>query len=90
VIGLFALGFLALARRRSPIRRWTSLPAPVVDTIAATLFGASGVWLAGMGIDALAVSSGHGAGQWLSAAPVALAAAVIFGIRLVRDITPAR
>jgi hypothetical protein len=43
-----------------------------------------------MGIDALAVSSGHGAGQWLSAAPVALAAAVIFGIRLVRDITPAR
>ena len=73
MLGLLALGLLVLARRRAwhgP--NWAPLPATVVDSIATTLFGISGVWLAGLGIDALTVSSGHGAGQWLSAAPVAL------------------
>ena len=45
--------------------------------------------MAGLGVDALIVSSGHGAGQWLSAAPVALAAGLGFGLRLLRDIRPA-
>ena len=62
----------------------------VVDTIPTTLFGIAGLWLAGLGIDALIVSSGHGAGQWLSAAPVALAAGLVFGLRLVRDVSAAR
>ena len=80
-----------LARRRWPRTvGWASLPAIVVDTIATTVLAVSGVWLAGYGIDALIVSSGHGAGQWLSAAPVALTAALVFGLRLVRDISPAR
>jgi hypothetical protein len=87
VVGLMALGLLGLARRRSlhgP--SWAPLPATVVDSVAATLFGVAGIWLAGLGIDALIVSSGRGAGQWLSAAPVALTAGVLFGLRLVRDV----
>jgi hypothetical protein len=39
-----------------------------------------------LGTDSLVVGSGNGAGQWLSAAPVALAAAFWFGLRLVRDV----
>ncbi|MGI9080234.1 MAG: hypothetical protein ACR2GF_05375 [Acidimicrobiales bacterium] len=79
-----------IARRRwSQARGWAPLPATVVDTIATTLFGIGGVWLAGLGIDALIVRSGHGAGQWLSAAPVALAVGLLFGLRLVRDVSPA-
>lgn len=90
VLGLLALGLFVVARRRwSRGPRWTPLPATVVDTVATTLFGISGAWLAGLGIDALIVSSGHGAGQWLSAAPVALAASVVFGLRLLRDVRPA-
>ena len=90
VLGLLALGLLVTARRRWPqARAWPALPATVVDTIATTVFGASGVWLAGLGIDALIVNSGHGAGQWLSAAPVALVAGLVFGFRLLRDVSPA-
>lgn len=60
-----------------------------VDSIATTVFAISGVWLAGLGIDAVIVSSGDGAGKWLSAAPAALIAGLVFGLRLVRDVTPA-
>jgi hypothetical protein len=89
LLGLLALGLSVIARRRwSWARAWTPLPATVVDTIAATLFGVGGVWLTGLGIDALIVNSGHGAGQWLSAAPVALVAGIVFGLRLVRDVSP--
>jgi hypothetical protein len=89
VLGLAAFGMFVILRRRwSRVRGWAPLPAAVVDTIATTLFGITGVWLAGLGIDALIVSSGHGAGQWLSAAPVALAAGLVFGLRLVRDVSP--
>jgi len=87
VLGVAALAaFVVLRRRWTRAGRWTSLPSTVVDTIAVTLFGAGGVWLAGLGVDAVVVASGHGAGQWLSAAPVALAAASVFGIRLWRDL----
>lgn len=87
VLGLVAIGLLVVARRRwFRTRLWAALPATVVDTVAATLFGISGIWLAGLGIDALVVSSGHGAGQWLSAAPVALAAGLLFGLRLMREV----
>lgn len=89
MLGLIALGALALARRFRPQLRGASLPPLMVDTIAALAFAASGVWLAGMGIDAVVVASSRGAGQWLTAAPVALAAATWFGLRLVRDLRPA-
>ncbi len=91
-LALGALGVLALAafvvvkRRWTRTGGWTTLPTTVVDTIAVTAFGAGGVWLAGLGVDAVLVASGHGAGQWLSAAPVALAAAAAFGVRLLRDV----
>jgi hypothetical protein len=90
IVGLTALGLLALARRRAwhgP--NWAPLPATIVDSGAVTLFGIAGIWLAGLGIDALIVSSGRGAGQWLSAAPVALTAGLLFGLRLVRDVATA-
>lgn len=61
----------------------------MVNTIATTIFGVSGVWLAGLGTDAWVVSSGHGSGQWLSAAPVALVAAAVYGARLLRDLRAA-
>jgi hypothetical protein len=51
-----------------------------------TAFGAAGVWTLGLGVDAIAVSSGHGSGQWLSAAPVALLAAAVFGLRLLGNL----
>ena len=87
IIGLVALAVLWLARRRLfPGPRWSPLPATVVDTVATTIFGLSGTWLAGLGLDAWVVSSGHGSGQWLSAAPVALLAAAVFGTRLLRDL----
>ena len=42
-----------------------------------------------LGIVALAVRSGHGSGQWLSAALVALTAAGVFWTRLMRDLSAA-
>jgi MYXO-CTERM domain-containing protein len=87
IVGLVALAGLWLARRRwFPAHRWAPLPATVVDTIATTIFALSGAWLAGLGVDARVVSAGHGSGQWLSAAPVALVAAAVFGTRLLRDL----
>jgi hypothetical protein len=47
------------------------------------------VWTLGLGINAIAVTSGDGSGQWLSAAVVALIAAGVFGVRLIRDLRPA-
>jgi hypothetical protein len=44
------------------------------------------VWTLGLGVDAIAVTSGHGSGRWLSAAPVALSAAAVFGLRLLRNL----
>jgi hypothetical protein len=88
VLGLAALGVLLVARRRwSAARAWMPLPNTVVDTVSTTVFLGAGVWLAGLGVDALVVRSGHGAGMWLSAAPVALAVGAVSGLRLVRDLT---
>jgi hypothetical protein len=90
LLGLAALAGLWLARRRwLPAQRWAPLPATVADTVATTIFGLSGAWLAGMGVDTWVVSAGHGSGQWFSAAPVALAAAAVFGTRLLRDLNAA-
>jgi hypothetical protein len=87
LLGGVAMAVFVVARRRMQRRdRWAVLPTTVVDTVAATLFGASGAWLVVLGADAVVVSSGHGAGQWLSAAPIALAAAAVFGVRLLRDL----
>jgi len=82
VLGAVALAAYFLVRRRFAHEL---LPAAVVDTIAVTLFGVSGAWMLGLGVDWLLVG-GNGAGQWLGAAPVALALAVFYGFRLLRDV----
>lgn len=87
VLGVMALGvFLFLRRRARAARRWSLLPAVVTDAVATTVFGVAGLWLGGLGADAVVVSSGAGAGQWLCAAPVALLVGSIFGLRLFRDV----
>jgi hypothetical protein len=88
VLGLLGVAVFVVARRYWPrARRWPTLPTVVVDSIATTLFAFTGAWFAGMAADAIVVGGGVGAGQWLSAAPIALGAAVYFGLRLVRDLT---
>jgi hypothetical protein len=89
VLGLLSLGAYFLMRRHwSRRRRFTTLPAPVSDTVAVILFGLSGLWALGLGIDW--VAQGHnGAGQWLAAAPIALAVAGYFGFRLLGDLRTA-
>ena len=87
VLGLIALAaFVLLRRRRERRQRWSLLPPVVSDAVATTLFGAAAVYLVATTIDTVVISHGTGYGQWLSAAPVALAAAMFFGIRLVRDL----
>ena len=86
LLGLLALGTVAFARRRWVVLRWAYLPKIVIETIATVCFAVSGLWLTGMGMDALLVNSGQGAGQWLSAAPVALGASIYFGVRLAKRV----
>lgn len=90
LLGVVGLLMFRFARNRwAPNGRWAVLPPAVGDTIAVTLFAIGGVWTLGMGIDAIVVGSGDGSGQWLSAAPVALLAAAVFAVRLIRDIEAA-
>jgi hypothetical protein len=87
VLGVIALLlFLGLRRVTSVERRWTTLPASVMDTVALCLFAVAGLWTLALGLDALATSHGDGSGQWLSAAPVALAAAAAYALRLLADV----
>jgi hypothetical protein len=83
-IALGVLGILALvvARRVLGGRAGRLLPRQVNDTIAVTLFLAAAVVMTALGVDAIVTSAGRGSGQWLSAAPVALAAAALYGARL--------
>lgn len=87
IVGVVALAVYLLLRDRLGRRGWwTSLPPTVTDTIAMTVFGVAGCWTLALGLDAAVRSSGHGSGQWLSAAPVALAAAAVFAWRLLRQL----
>jgi len=74
-----------------PLRLATGPPLPdaVVDTIGTTIFGIADVWLTGLGGDAVIVGGARGTGLWLSAAPVALVAGLMFENRLVHDLEPA-
>jgi hypothetical protein len=91
VLGLMAMIlFVGLRRRGYRSERWSTLPPAVVDTAAVILFGGAGIWLLVLGLDAVVVRSGHGAGQWLSAAPVAIAVGAGFSLRLLRDLRQAQ
>jgi hypothetical protein len=80
---LLVIAFVVLRRQRHSV---PVLPRLVSDTIAAGAFTVAGVWLLAAGVDAIVVSQGFGSGQWLSAAPVALVAGGVFGLRLVHDL----
>lgn len=87
VLGAIALvGYLLLRRRWTRRNAWAILPASVSDTIALVLFGIATAWTLALGVDAIVVNAGHGAGQWLSATPVALTAGAVFAVRLIRDL----
>lgn len=85
VLGVLAVAVIAGLRRRGRLSIGL-LPRIVVDSIAAAAFTGAAAWTLVLGIDALAVSSGRGWGQWLSATPVALAGAVVFAMRAVQDL----
>lgn len=80
---IVVLVVLGIRRRRGALPQ---LPVLMTDTLAAAAFTVAGVWLMAAGVDAVVVSHGDGAGQWLSAAPVALVAAGVFGLRLIHDL----
>ena len=87
VLGAVALaGYVLLRRRWTRRNEWAVLPASVSDTIAVVLFGIATAWTLALGVDVIVVNAGNGAGQWLSATPVALAAAAVFAVRLIRDL----
>lgn len=87
LLGVAALlTFRQVTRRGPTLLTLSTLHPMVADTIAATAFGAAALWTLGLGVDAVAVASGNGAGQWFSATPVALIGAVYFGTRLIRTL----
>lgn len=92
LLGVVALTAYILLRRYWTRRNaWASLPPAVSDTIAVILFSLATAVTLAFGIDAIAVNAGNGSGRALSATPVALVAAAIFAVRLIRDLraTPA-
>jgi hypothetical protein len=84
--GVCLLAYFWLRRRTSAPRHRDILPTTVINTLAVSFFGAAAAWTLVLGLDAVRISSGHGAGQWLSATPVALAAAAVFGVRLLGEL----
>jgi hypothetical protein len=81
VLGILVL--LAYRRLRRGHRPLSSI-AVVRDAVGHTAFALGAVVTLGLGIDNLV--NGGGAGQWLSAAPVALAGAAVFAVLLLRDL----
>jgi hypothetical protein len=78
VLGLVVLAVLVVRRRRRQLPL-ISLPSPATALIAGGVFCAATVALAAVAADAIRVAHGNGAGQWLSAAIVALLVAVSYG-----------
>jgi hypothetical protein len=85
MLGLAVLAVLAVRRwrRQMPL---ISLPSPITALIAGGVFFAATVALSALATDAIRVAHGNGAGQWLSAAIVALLAAVSYAIAYLRSI----
>jgi hypothetical protein len=82
VLGLLAVAVVTWSVRHRRYRYGAPLLPMVSDTVALTAFGAAGIWTLGMGVDAIVQNSADGSGQWLSAAPIALAAATFYAVRL--------
>jgi len=87
VIGLMALAAFVLMRRRW---RWGLMPVTVLDAVAAAAFGLASAAVLISGLNAAVGAHGHGVGQWLSAALIALPAGAVAGVRLLRDLAERR
>jgi hypothetical protein len=70
VLGLALALALLLWRRWRPVR--PVMPAVVPAFAALVAFGLVGIGLLALGLDQVRIADGHGSGQWLSAAVVAL------------------
>ncbi|MGH9077192.1 MAG: permease prefix domain 1-containing protein [Acidimicrobiales bacterium] len=87
VLGVVALLAYRGLRRRSSLRRLTfDLPRSPVDAVAFVVFAGAGMWLAGLGVDAVISNAGHSAGVGLGTAPPLLALGALFGWRLLADL----
>jgi HAAS len=84
VLGVLILLAVGWARRRKALAAEPAALSVITMTAGATLFAAAGAVLLGMGVDAVSVSSGNGAGQWLSGGIVSLATAAAFALLLRR------
>jgi hypothetical protein len=85
VLGLLVLGGFVVWRRRLDGRqpRYLGvLPDGFSATVATSLYGVAAAALALLSLDAILVADGDGTGQWLSAAIVASAMAVAYGVSL--------
>ena len=90
LLGVLAVAaVLAFARRHGGLRRITLDPL-ISDTIALTLFAGATLVLGALSVDTAVTASGHGVGQWLSAVPIALAASVLYAVRVVKDLRRAQ
>ena len=82
VVGIALL--LAYAWLRRSDRRSSRIVTTVRDAVGLTAFALATIATLALGINAAAV--GGGAGQWLSATPIALVAAAAFAVLLLRDL----
>ena len=81
------LGVIGLGVWRWKLRGGSDhLPIELGPTVATVAFGLAGAGLLAQGLSMLAEGTQHGAGQWLSAAIVALIAASFSGVRLLREL----
>jgi hypothetical protein len=87
-LGVTLLAGWHIARRRNP---GADLPALLVPTIGAAVFGAAAAALGVPALNALTLDAAHaGAGQWLTGAVVAAAIATWFACRVLRGLVSAR
>jgi hypothetical protein len=82
ILGVVGFGLWRWKLRRDADR----LPIELDHTIAGVAFGLGGLACLAQGVSMLAEGTQHGAGQWLSAAVVALAAAAYAGTRVLRTL----
>ena len=89
VLGLAVLGGFLLWRRHPDGRQERYLgvlPDGFSATVATSLYGVAAAALALLSLDSFLVAGGDGTGQWLSAAVVASAMAVAYGVSLYRTV----